>query len=183
MLDLMRAMKEYERIPETFDGEIPQYAFGEIKEPRLKVGNKYLVPDESGHEVAGILEHACVLENERKVWAVYRLDNGKQVICTCPLSDKELEAFLEHPDTFFGVHKKHKSEARDPLDLFDFFHSVYSKTSKEKLLAFMERHHDYQKLKSESQEELAITYCERLVYEAIRREGNSIRDKGAVKDE
>ena len=66
MFDLMEAMREYDKIPQTFDGEIPEYAFGEIKEPKLKIGNKYFVPNASGHEVAGILEDAVVMENEKK---------------------------------------------------------------------------------------------------------------------
>jgi len=168
MLDLIQGMKEYDQIPQTFDGEIPEYAFGEIKEPRLKIGNKYLVPDASGQEVAGILEDAVVMEKERKVYGLYRLDNGKQIMAACPLSQKEFEAFKQHPDTFFGVYKKHKSEARDPLELFDFFYNVYSKTVKEKLLKFMEGHHDYRQLKNKSQEELAFNYCERLVYSAMK---------------
>ena len=53
MFDLMQAMKEYDQIPSTFDGEIPEYAFGEISEVRLKIGNEYLVPDANGNDVLG----------------------------------------------------------------------------------------------------------------------------------
>jgi len=126
------------------------------------------VPDASGREVTGVLEDAVVMETAKKVHGIYRLNNGKQIIATCPLFDKEFEVFKQHPDTFFGVHKKHRNEARDPVELFDFFHGVYCNTPKEKLLKFMEGHHDYQQLKNKSQEELAFNYCERLVYSAMK---------------
>ncbi|MBN1806692.1 MAG: SEC-C domain-containing protein [Sedimentisphaerales bacterium] len=166
MLDLMQAMREYDQIPQTFDGEIPEYAFGEIKEPRLKIGNKYLVPGSSGQEVAGILEDAVVMENEKKVFGLYRLENGQQIMATCPLFDKEFKAFKQYPDTFFGVYKKHRNETRDPLELFDFFYGVYRRSSKDKLLEFLKGHPQLEKLQKETQEELAMIYCEHLVYAA-----------------
>lgn len=173
MFDLIKTMKEYDKIPCTFDGEIPEYAFGEIKEPRLKIGDKYLVPDASGHEVAGILENAVVMENEKKVYELYRLDNGKQIMATCPLSDEEFSAFKQCPDTFFGVYEKHKNKARDPLELFDFFHGVYKRVSKDKLLEFLKEHPYLETLKKETQEELAMVYCERLVCNAMSRPSSS----------
>jgi hypothetical protein len=169
MFDLMKAMKEYDQIPCTFDGEIPEYAFGEIKEPRPKIGDKYLVPDSSGNEVVAVLEDAAVLENEKKVYGVYRLEDGKQIIAGCPLSEKEFTVFKQYPDTFFGLYKRQNRKARDPLELFDFFHGVYKNTSKEKLLEFMKEHSDFEKLKGETQEELAMIYCERAVYAAMKK--------------
>jgi len=173
MLDLMKAMREYDQIPQTFDGEIPEYAFDEIKEPRLIIGNKYLVPDDSGKEVEGTLQDAVVMENERKVYGLYRLSNGKQIMAPCPLSDKGFDAFKQHPDTFFGVYKRHSNEAKDPLDLFDFFYGVYKHTSKDKLLEFLKGHPQWEKLKKETQEELSMIYCERLVYAAMSTPSSS----------
>jgi hypothetical protein len=161
-------MKEYDQIPCTFDGEIPEYAFDEIKEPRLKIGNEYLVPDSSGQEVAAVLEDAVVLENEKKVHGLYRLKDDKQIMATCPLSEKEFNTFKQYPDTFFGVYKKHSNEAKDALDLYDFFFNVYSKSSKNKLLEFLQGSPDYETLKNKTQNELAELYCERLVYSAAQ---------------
>lgn len=167
ILDLIKGMKEYDQIPCTFDGGIPEYAFGEIKEPRPKIGNKYLVPDASGHEVEGILEDAVVMENERKVLGFYRLSDGKQITVSCLLSDKEFEAFKRYPDTFFGVYKKHDNRANDALDLYDFFYGTYKNTEKEKILEFLKDHRDINIFREMPQEELAKMYCEMLVYSAI----------------
>jgi len=168
MLDLMKAMKEYDEIPCTWDGEIPEYAFGEIKEPRLKVGNKYMVPDGSGKEVVGELEDVAILENEKNVYGIYTLEDGKRIIVTCPITEKELETYRKYPDTFFGVYKKQNNRAKDALDLYDFFYGVYKNTAKERLLQFLKDHRDIDKFKEMPQEELAKVYCEILVYSAMR---------------
>ena len=53
------------------------------------------------------------------------------------------------------------------MELFDFFHGSYKKTSTEKLLEFMKNSSDLEALKKLSPEELLITYCERLGYSII----------------
>ena len=132
MFDLMRAMREYDQIPCTFDAEIPEYAFGEITEPKLKIGEKYLIPDENGNEVMAELADCVVSEKEKKVYCMHRLADGKTSIGSYELSDIELQAYRRHPDTFFGVYKKQDNRAKDALDWYDFFYGVYKKTSKEK---------------------------------------------------
>ncbi len=48
---LFNSMKEHNQIPITFDGEIPEFAFGENTiNPRLRIGYKYLVYDQNGGE-------------------------------------------------------------------------------------------------------------------------------------
>jgi len=46
-------------------------------------------------------------------------------------------------------------------------YETYQKTPKEKLLEFLKDHPDFEKLQDESQEELAIIYCERMAYAAF----------------
>jgi hypothetical protein len=46
------------------------------------------------------------------------------------------------------------------LDLYDFFYGVYKNTSKEKLLELLKDHHDLDKFKEMTQQELSKTYCE-----------------------
>lgn len=137
MFNLIEAMKEYDQIPSTFDGEIPEYAFGEIKRPRLTIGNKYLVPDASGKDVPGELVECMVIEQEKTACGVYKLDDGRHIIAKCPLSDKEMAAYRKHPDTFFGAYRKVSKQAKDDLDLYDFFYGCYKHTPKEKLLELM----------------------------------------------
>ncbi|MHC5060507.1 MAG: YecA family protein [Planctomycetota bacterium] len=169
MLDLMRAMKEYDEIPCTFDGEIPEYAFGEIKEPRLIIGNKYIVQNASGKEVEAELVSCCVSEKEKVAYCMHKHGDGKTTIGTCPLSDKEIEVYRRYPDTFFGVHKKQSNRVHDALDMYDFLYNTYKNTSKEKLLGFLKGHPNIEKFKEMPQGELAKIYCEIMTYSAMRR--------------
>ena len=49
------------------------------------------------------------------------------------------------------------------MDLYEFFLSSYKQTPKEKLLEFMASHPEIEQLRSMTQEELAKTYCYRMV--------------------
>jgi hypothetical protein len=88
------------------------------------------------------------------------------------ITDEELAAYQKFPDTFFGVDKPHTKEGiNDALDLYDWFLGCYSKTPKEILLGFLKTAPDFQTLQSLAQEELAATYCERLVYGIMPKSG------------
>jgi hypothetical protein len=168
MEGLIKSIKEHNDIPVTFDGEIPEFAFnGEARKNRLLIGSRCIIPDGQGNDVVGVLMTATVSEKEKKIFGVYRLDNGKQVICTNPMSDEEVLAYQRYPDTFFGVPLNQSGEAKDPMELFDFFYNTYKKTPPEKLLEFMKNASDIEELKKLSPKELAITYCERLVYSIV----------------
>lgn len=167
MYQLMASLKNHDEIPSTFDGEIPEFAFDETI-PRLKIGNYYTVPVGNGKEERGKLTTATVAVIEKLAYCAYSLDSGKSIIATCPLTDEELAAYNRHPNTFFGTLKHQGKQVKDPIELFDFFYETYSKSSKEKLLEFMKDHPDIEKLKGENQRELALTYCERLVYATIK---------------
>jgi hypothetical protein len=169
MLDLMRCMREYEQIPITFDGQIPEYAFGEISDTRLIIGNKYLTSDENSNDVLVELIDCTVSEKEKKVYCIYKFENGQTSIEIHNLSDLEMQAYKRYPDTFFGVYKKQDHRAKDALDLYDFFYGVYKNTAKEKLLEFLKGHRDMDAFEKMSQEELARVYCEMLAYSAIRQ--------------
>lgn len=168
---LMDSIKEHYNIPITFDGEIPEFAFGGETVPRLIIGQRYSIPAEGGQEVVGELTDAVVADSEKLVYGVYQLEDGRSVIVTSPLTDSELSAYRQHPDTFFGVYLPKSKKIKDPIDLFDFFHSSYRNTTKEKLLEFMKDAPDIQSLKQQTQEELAITYCERMMHAVIEKDG------------
>lgn len=169
MVKLIRSMREQDSIPATFDGDIPEFAFNkDLQEKRLLIGNKYLLPGKDGRDVVGILESATLSEPEKLVFGAYLLENGTRAIFTCPVSDEEVEAYKKYPDTFFGVPRHQGRKIDDPLELYDFFYDVYKKSSREKLLEFMKSWPNIEKLQKLSDKELAETYCENLVYAAMR---------------
>jgi hypothetical protein len=162
MFSLMDSVRTHYEIPSTFDGEIPEFAFGETTN-RLVVGQLYQVPDKDGSPLVGQLVDAIVVENERLAYGTYKVGDGRQIIVTNPLTEEEIRAYRRHPDTFFGVLKEDGEQIDDPLELFDFIHKVYRQTSKEKLLEFMKGYPDMERLKAMQQEELAVIYCEGIV--------------------
>ncbi len=171
MEQLIKSLKDHYEIPSTFGGEIPEFAFN-YENIRLIIGQKYAIPTTEGKEVVGELTAACVLETEKLVYGTYKLMDGSSITATSPLTDVELSAYKRYPNTFFGVYRKQGEKVESPLGLFDFFFENYRNTPKERLLEFMKEHQDYESLKEESQEELAIIYCERLVYSEMNKYEN-----------
>ncbi len=161
MYDLAESMVNVE-IPSTFDGELPEFAFKMIDVPRLIIGRKYLVPNPDGEEEPGELESAAVLENEKMVYGTYHLESGRRIICSCPISDVELEAYRKAPDTFFGAVHPVTKKSESPVDLYDFFHSTAKDMTKEKMLDHLAKHPRIEEFQSMGQQSLAFEYA--LVY-------------------
>lgn len=162
MDELLRSMKDHADIPSTFDGEISEFAFGEGA-PRLLIGQRYLVKDVDGTERPGLLTAATVIESERTAYCVLSFANGKSAIYTWPLSDAEMTAWRKYPDTFFGEVGQRSTKANDPLELYDFIHSVYRQTPRERLLELMAEASDIAALRKFNQPTLASIYAERCV--------------------
>lgn len=160
MHELLRAIRDHSEIPSTFDGEIPEFAFGEGA-PRLIIGQRYLVKDEDGRERQGLLTTATVMEAERKAYCGLSFDDGTAVISTWDLSEGEMAAWQRHPDTFFGTLGQRTTKAETPLELYDFILSSYNNTSKERLLEFMSGAPDMVDLQTLDQSTLASIYAER----------------------
>jgi len=169
MESLIVSSREHSEIPSTFNGEIPEFAFNKVAgDNRLLIGNKYIVPADS-QEKEAVLVNAIVAEQEKKIWGIYQLNNGKQITCSNPMTDGELQAYKKYPDTFFGVSLKQRQKINDPLELFDFFYGNYKNCSREKLLGFLKDRKDFEALKDLSNEDLLITCCDALVQAALNR--------------
>jgi len=156
---LRKALQTHNVIPNRFDDGS---ADDSVDVPRLLIGSTYLVPDSDKKEVLGVLTDALVVETERAAYGTYRLQNGSHIICTSPLTDNELAAYKRSPETFFGVIKEASKKVREPLDCYDFFWEVYSKSSREKLLEFVSDWRDYDLLAKLDQKQLAQNYCARM---------------------
>ncbi|MFA7256207.1 MAG: hypothetical protein WC047_01345 [Kiritimatiellales bacterium] len=166
MFDLLEAIRTHNQIPATFDGGIPELEFNKTV-PQLKIGEKYEVPTQDGI-VVGVLEEAVVLETEKLVYGVYRVEGERRIIATCPLTDDELKAYRRHPDTFFGVYRPTGKKTENPVEIFHEFHNVYKTSSREKLLEFMKGAPNIGALRKLPQSDLAFLYCENLVYSVMK---------------
>jgi hypothetical protein len=175
ILSLKDAARVRHTIPSTFDGSNPAFAFSADPTPRLKVGNWYNVPDQSGAEMEAQLCNGIVLENQKMAHCVYRTRAGLYVHCTNTLTDDELEAYRLHPATFFGVIDENaaRGQVKTVVEMFDFLFESYRHTSKEKLLEFLSGMPDREELEKQSQRDLAITYCERMAVQIHGRHTGS----------
>jgi len=79
---LRKALHKHNAIPNSFDDRLPEETSGADNMPRLLIGSTYLIPDQDGKEVLGVLTDAVVMEPERKAYGTYRLQDGRHVICT-----------------------------------------------------------------------------------------------------
>lgn len=96
MFDLVKSVCEHDEIPSTFDGESPEFTFaGKEAPPRLLIGEKYIIPGPENKDIEGVLINATVSEAEKKIIGVYRTKEGKQVICTNPMTNDELSGIRD----------------------------------------------------------------------------------------
>jgi len=168
MHKLLLSMQDHSYIPATFDGDIPEFAFGKQRE-RLLIGKLYWLKDERGIEQAGKLTAATVSPNESCAHCVMEFSEGRTGIWKIPLSEVELEVWRRHPDTFFGVPAQRSTVAETPIQLYDFFHTATKLRTKEQLLAVLSESPDLEleRLAVLEQKELASMHAERLTYGAL----------------
>jgi hypothetical protein len=166
-LAFWESVQTHRHIPTTFDGANRYLAFT-AQPPRLIIGQRYQIPDASGELVAAILEDAAAIPESRQMTGIYRTDLGERVICTNEMTEQEVSAYNEHPDTFFGVVKQQRPLNR-PLELYDFFCENYRNTPRERLLELMNSRPDREAFQSLSQEQLVRAYCEGLVSTIVER--------------
>jgi hypothetical protein len=171
MFALMNSMRTHYEIPSTFDGEIPELAFGSDEQlPRLQFGRWYLVPLADGREVPGRLFDAVVIEPEKRAMGCYQLATGEYILAACPLSDAELAAYRRYPDTFFGQVRETTRRWNTLVELCDFFYESHKDTPREKALEWLAGAFDYERLKTLSQKDLAVILCERWALGAMNRD-------------
>jgi hypothetical protein len=148
------------QIPSTLDGELPSRAFGERdREAPILIGERYLVKDGEGHDVAGELLSGVVHENEMCVVGVLRLDDGNHIITKMPITEGELNVYRDSPETFFGAYEP-STKTKAPVELYEQVLSVYSQTPRERLLEFLSGHPNIEAFRQLSQLELAKIYAE-----------------------
>ena len=160
-LAIGEAFQQY-KIPTTFDGEIPEFAFGEA-ERRFIIGQRY----EISEGIFATLTTALVVEEERRAHLFFHTDDDQCPTLTAELSDTEMSAYKAHPETFFGRVLKQGGNIEGPMDLFYFFLDGYKETSKAHLLELMKVADDFEDLKTLPVEKLRLIYAERLTYSAM----------------
>lgn len=159
---LSQAMHTHRDIPVSFDSRTPEEAFSDAPMNRLRIGDRYIVPDEKGNSVEGVLQDAVVIEHEAKAYGTYLLDNNTRIVCSSQLTRDEMAAYKRDPDTFFEISKPVPKQLNSALECFDFIAESYMNSSREKLLEFMSDWPNLSDLQKLDQKTLAELYCEMI---------------------
>lgn len=166
MHELMQSIRDHSEVPATFDGQIPEFAFGAVANP-IVIGQRYMLAGPDGIERPAVVASADVTESECCAWCVVTFDDGPTAIVTMPLSETELAVWKRHPDTFFGVLGQRKTRADTPIQLYDFFYRSTKESSREQLLAAVAGQRDFEILRDLTQAQLADIWAERLALGAL----------------
>jgi hypothetical protein len=121
------------------------------------------------------LKQACVVPENKMAFCFLELADGKNVLEEIPLTEVEIAAYRDHPDTFFGRYDRSATgPLRDPLDLYDWIYESFSGASKEQLLENLKDAEDIAELKNLPHKDLLSIYCERLVYGFLATENKPV---------
>ena len=163
VFELVDSMIEHLRIPVSFDGDADAFAT-QPPADRLQIGSRFVVPGPDGVNIEALLESGVVMSEQQQACCTFLAINGTRFMCNISLTEVELEAYKQHPSTFFGVidHNAGRKPLKTPVDYFNFFWAAASDTPKAKLLEWMEAAHDLGDLSVLSQKELATRYCARM---------------------
>ena len=156
------AFQKY-KVPSTFDGELPEFAFGQA-ERRFIIGDRHQMDD----GFIGVLEQGIVVESEKTAHLVYN-GEGRRVIYRAPLSDAEVSAYKRHPETFFGRIEHVGKQLTSTLDLYAFIYESYKNTPREKILEWFAKSPDIEALAKLPIEDLRYAYAERTVIGFIHK--------------
>jgi len=160
VFDLIESMGKHRVIPATFDGRA--MAFVKAEPPNsLRVGERFEVAGPGGESVEGVLESGVVMPEQKAAWCVFRSKDGNRFVNTMPLTDTELEAYRQHPSTFFGTIDRNagRKQVVTAMEHFDFLWESYQTTSRDKLLDWMQAAPNIDELRTLDQIELATRYC------------------------
>lgn len=168
MFQLFKSIEEHREIPQTFGGELPSEVFVSNPQPRLQVGQFYVVPEPDGVEVNAKLTHALV-ENNRANCMFHDPATDKIWMGTFDMTAAELADYAMYPDTYFGVYQRQNRTAESPMELFDFFVDGYRDTPKERLIELLTSYPDQEGLLDMSQMELVELLAERYAMSILAK--------------
>jgi len=170
VFDILGSMHKHHAMPATFDGEAAAFAKG-APPNSLKVGQWYEVGGPDGRPIKGVLESGTVVVEQKAAWCVIRGEDGSRSIAKVPLTDVELDAFKQHPATFFGTIDRNagRPPVKTAMDWFEFLWENYKETPKERLLELMAAAPDIADFVQLNQFDLATLYSVRMAETMMRR--------------
>lgn len=160
--DLYRMIEAFGtyHIPTTFDGEIPEFAFKQA-ERRFVIGETYeFAPEYPG--LIGTLYQGIVAGKTAHL--MLTSPDGRNFRMTAELSDPELAAYEQHPETFFGTVQEVGKNHEDPMSFFEALYKILKDWPRDVILRNLKGAADLEQLSRLSDEDLRLTYVERHVW-------------------
>ncbi|MBF6031479.1 SEC-C domain-containing protein [Pseudomonas sp. P115] len=169
VFELIESMEKHRTIPVSFIGEADVFASNQPSD-RLQIGFRYTVPGPGGVDVEAVLEGGVVMPEQKQAFCTFLGVNGERFMCMITMTNAELEAYKQHPSTFFGVVDRNagRKPLRTAMDYFNFFWESARDTPKAKLLEHMKAASDISEMAALSQADLAMQYCVRMAEWMIR---------------
>ena len=169
VFDLFSSMEKHRTIPMSFDGEADAFENSPSSE-RLQIGKRYVVPAPDGRGIEATLESGVVVLQQKQAACIFVDAGGMRFMGYIPLTDAELEAYKQHPSTFFGVLDPNagRKSLSTPMDYFNFLWESAKDTPREALLEWLGESADIGELAALSQQDLATHYCVRMARVMLR---------------
>jgi hypothetical protein len=166
---LWNSIKTHTVIPSTFDGTFPEFTFSD-NEQRLVIGNNYIINGPDGSEQVVELLQAVVDETNKYAWTLCKNTNGEIYHVKFPMTDVEINAFKQSPDTFFGIYHEQSKGINTPIEMFDFFMKGHYLLSKADLIARLINFPNQNELLQKHRDELLEIYCEALTNSIYKKQ-------------
>jgi hypothetical protein len=167
MFQLFKSMEEHREIPQTFGGELASDVFSPNPQPRLQVGQTYLVPGPDGVDVEATLTQALV-NGDKVVCAFHDPKTDKAWLGTAPMTPEELADHARHSETYFGAgNPRQGRKVETAMDMFDFFVDGHRDTPKERLIELIASGGVQEDLQAMSRKDLLELLAERYTMHAV----------------
>ena len=177
---ILECLQKVQMVPHHFDGT-PDDLVDDNKLPfkRLQVGERLEITLPNEGSVIGTVLNVVSL-GEDAVVTIWNERTHKEEILRVPLSEQEREIASTIGDVAFGnPNAGRKIPDEDPLAIYDFFLDTYTKSSREKLLEFLEKHPRFDEFKNLSTDELRTRVCREWAKSALADHEERLAKKSA----
>jgi hypothetical protein len=129
---------------------------------RVTIGSTYFFENAAPGGLVGTVTTATVNETDKQAYIGVTDQNGMAHILTQPLTDKELADYKAHPDAYFGQVVPVNRQISDPFELFEWLMEANKGKSRDTLLEFLSKTPNIEAMKTLSDQDLLMEYCEAL---------------------
>jgi hypothetical protein len=155
LFHLIKAIGNF-TIPTTFNGEVPEFEFGQA-ERKWTIGERYDL-DSQG---SGTLMTASVAEERKEMMLAFRTDGNGLAMQQLAMTDAELAAYRRHPQTFFGIIQPVGS-LNSEMDLFEWFLDSMKDATRAQHLEYFKNSPDLPRISELSDHDLLLERCQSM---------------------